>query len=341
MSLFRRAKPATSTTTPVAPAPTSPAPTKTSPSLTIDPTCGDADAARLRDLITAGDWPAARNLLRAEHDDDDFAFLLAVASNVPGCEQWLPNAVRADLADPLPLLLYGTRAIRWAWEARSRARAQRVSRDQFSVFFERLRLAEDCLQDVVRRDPKNTSAWTGLVTLARGLELGLDEAQRRFDQVLEVNPTHFWAHYQMLQQLCRKWGGSHAAIHAFAQNAATAGAPGSRLGSLVATAHLEEWMDQGKEGVNYFKSSEILKQLHTAANRSVRHPDYRQGKGWPQDNNPFAMTFSLSGDQTAAAEQFRVIGNLVTELPWAHLSAGAVSSFTSRRATAYKATASP
>jgi hypothetical protein len=328
MPLFRRTKT-------VAP------PAAPEPSLTIDPAYGDRDAALLRAAMAAGDWPTARGLLLAGHDHDDFAFLVDVASRVPGSERWLPDAVRADLGDPLPLLLYGTRAINWAWEARTGARAKNVGRDQFEVFFERLRLAEDCLQDVVQRDPRNTAALTGLVSLARGLELGQDEARRRFDRVVEQHPTHFRAHVQMLQQVCRKWGGSHEAMHAFARDTVAAAPPGSRLGSLVASAHLEEWMDMGSEGGLYFKSPEVLAQLHAAADRSVRHPDYRQRKGWPQDNNPFAMTFALAFDQAAAAEQFRIIGDLVTELPWAYYRNNAIGAFTSRRATAYAATASP
>jgi hypothetical protein len=317
--------------------------TKTPPSqpdqpaanLTIDPAYGDPDGAAVRAAMAAADWPAARRVLTAGHDSDDFAFLVDVASRVSGCEQWLPDAVRADLGDPLPLLIYGVRAIDWAWEARTRTRAKYVSRDQFQVFFDRLRLAEDCLQDVVRREPGNTAAWTGLVTLARGLQLGQDEAKRRFDRVLAHDPTHFRAHTQMLQQVCRKWSGSHGEMHAFAQQA-TANAPaGSRLGCLVAWAHLEEWLDMGTQGGKYFSNPQVLAELRTAARRSVCHPSYRPRKGWPQDRNPFAMTFALAGDQAAAAEQFRAIGDLVTELPWGYHSDGAIGGFTARRAKAY------
>lgn len=305
MPLFRRAK------TP----PTPPAPAASTPELPIDPAYGDPDATRLRAAMAAGDWPAARQILTADHDHDDFAFLIDTASRVPGSEQWLPDAVRGDLDDLLPSLLYGARAITWAWEARTGARAKYVNADQFAVFFDRLRLAEDCLQDVVRRDPDNTAAWTELITVARGLQLGQDEARRRFDQVIRVHPTHARAHRQLLQQLCKKWSGSHEAMFSFARQAHAAAPPGNKLGILIPEAHIEAWIDTHDS--DYYKSASVLTEIQQAARRTVLHPDYHPGKGWPIAHNTFAMTLALANDHRTAAQLFQTLGDHVTEMPWA------------------------
>jgi hypothetical protein len=326
MPLFRRGPKA---------ARTPPPPAAAQPSLTLDPALGDPDAAQLIAAMAAGDWPTARRLLTAGYDPDDLAFMMGAASGVPGSESWLPAAIREDLDDPLPLLLYGLRAIDWAWEARTRKQAKYVTREQFEVFFDRLRLADDCLQDVVRRDPDNTAAWTGLITLARGLELGIDEGRRRFDRVVAVHPTNVGAHWQLLQQLCEKWAGSHELMHEFARQAVAAAPAGSALGSLIPIAHLEQWLRTENE--RYFSSRQVLTDLHAAADRSVRHPDYRQSKGWPRHNNWFAMAFALAGDQPAAAEQFRVIGDLVTQLPWAYERNDPIGVFLAYRQRAYAA----
>ena len=274
--------------------------------------------------MTAADWPTARAMFSNARDLDDLATFVDVSSNVPGSEQWLPEVVRTEIQDTLPLLVYGARGIRWAWDARTAKRAKYVSREQFQLFFERLRIAEDSLQGVVRREPDNVTAWCYLITLALGLELGIDEAMRRFGEVVRRCPGHVGAHRVMLQQLCRKWGGSHETMHSFARDAMRNAPPGSPLGELVATAHFEHWVDLASQRplTRYLRSAEVLASLHEAADRSVRHPDYRPRRDWPQVHNVFALVFSLAGDREAAAEQFRVIGDLATEFPWAYLDAG-------------------
>ena len=298
-----------------------PKPATTAATVPIDPAFGDPELARLRQAMTDADWPTVRAVFDGAADPDDQATFVDVARHVPGSEEWLPDVVRANLDDTLPLLLYGARVTAWAWEARTGLLPEYVSRDQFEVFFERLRIAEDALQEVVRREPDNTAAWHQLVITARGLELGTDEARRRFDEVVARHPWHIRAHQQMLQQLCLKWFGSHEAMHAFARDAMLAAPAGSALGHLVAVAHLEHWayLAREKPTNRYLRSREVLASLHEAADRSVRHPDYRPRRDWPEISNAFAMAFSLAGDRRAAAEQFEVIGDLATQWPWLYL----------------------
>jgi hypothetical protein len=286
-----------------------------------DPTFGDPDLAGLRQAMTAGDWRTARALFGRAHDPEDLATFVDLAASVPGSEEWLPEVVRAEIQDTLPLLVYGARGIIWAWEARSAKLARYVSKDQFQLFFERLQVAEDSLQGVVRREPDNVAGWYQLIIVARGLQLGLDEAGRRFEQVVARSPGHVHAHRVMLQQLCLKWGGSHEAMHAFARDAMLRAPAGSPLGELVATAHLEHWiyLMRDKPMNRYLRSKEVLASLHEAADRSVRHPSYRPRRDWPNTHNMFALVFSLAGDRGAAAEQFKVIGDRATEFPWNYL----------------------
>ncbi|GIH21273.1 hypothetical protein [Rugosimonospora africana] len=50
------------------------------------------------------------------------------------------------------------------------------------------------------------------------------------------------------------------------------------------------------------------------------------------------MAFSLASDQAAAAEQFRIIGDLVTRHPWAYYSNDPIDAFAARRDRAYAST---
>jgi len=287
----------------------------------IDPAMGDAPAARLRSAMAAADWTTARGIIAGASDAQDQSFYTKIAADVPGSEEWLPGVIRADLTDVLALLVYGARAIVWAWEARTTARARYVSREQFEVFFERLHVAEDALQAVVRRDPDMVPAWHQLLTTARGLRLGVDEARRRFEEVDSRCPGHLFAHRQMLQMLCAKWYGSHEEMHAFARESLARSPFGSPVGSLVAVAHLENWLHLGTDSqrAHYVRRRSVRDSLRDAADSSVCHPDYRRAPGWPEAHNDFAMAFCLAGDYPAAAEQFRSVGAIATKLPWGYL----------------------
>jgi hypothetical protein len=189
---------------------------------------------------------------------------------------------------------------------------------------------------VVRREPDNVTAWYGLVVTSRGRQLGVNETRHRFRQVFARHPGHVRAHQQMLQQLCRKWGGSHEAMHGFAREAMLKAPAGSPLGHLVAIAHLEQWLDlDDAECDRYLHTPSVLGQLHEAADRSVRHPYYRPRPGWAVQHNAFAMAFALAGDQRAAAWHFRAVGDVVTEFPWSYLDGtDPAAAFARRRAQA-------
>jgi hypothetical protein len=86
--------------------------------------------------------------------------------------------------------------------------------------------------------------------------------------------------------------------------------------------------------IGYLMSSQVCDSLHTAADRSVRHPAYQKKPGWPYVHNVFAMAFDLAGERAAAAEQFEIIGDLVTESPWGYTYADPGQGYCLRRAAA-------
>lgn len=66
----------------------------------------------------------------------------------------------------------------------------------------------------------------------------------------------------------------------------------------------------------YLLRGDTIASLHAAADRSVRHPDYRRRLGWQYDFNWFAMPFWQTGQWDAAAEMFAAIGDQMTLRPW-------------------------
>lgn len=309
----------------------------------LDPAYGDPQLARLRQAAAAGGWPAMRALL-APHasreptepteptagDDagadrgDELSRLVEGVMTVPGTETWLADAVAAAPGDPLPLLLSAARHVAWAWEARSHKQARYVEREQFEVFHTRLRIAEEQLYEVAERVPHWAAPWYLLQMSGRGLQVGQDIAARRFEAAVRRCPGHLGAHRQRMQQLCPKWGGSLAQTHEFARASMLAAPEGDPMGELVATAHLEQWLDEGGaaagDGVSVrMRRPEVVAQLHEAADRSVRHPQFVRRRDWTRSVNTFALAFSLAGERSAAAALFRELDGCVTEFPWSYL----------------------
>ncbi|MFD4371838.1 hypothetical protein [Streptomyces sp. NPDC058486] len=286
----------------------------------VDEDGGDPDVRRVREAAVAEDWAAVRDVLDARPESEDRTGLLWAVADVAGVERWIADVMAADPEAPLPRLVAAIRHISWAWEARTAARAQHVSREQFQVFHERLATAETWLYEVAEREPGWTSPWYGLLVTGRGLQVGQEVARRRFDATVRRDPYHLGAHQQRLQQVCEKWGGSHEEMHDFARTAAFGAPGGTLLGQLVAVAHVEHWLalDSGPDA-RYIGQPQVIRSLHEAADHSIRHRDFVRGRGWLQVHNSFAMAFSLAGDLTAARECFHATEGRVTEFPWSYL----------------------
>jgi len=290
----------------------------------IDRSHGDPRLVLLREAAGRGNWPEVRALLDGAADGEDLTWLVEAVMTVPGVENWIQGVVAAEPAAPLPLLVSGARHIEWAWEARTRKMAKYVSKEQFEVFHARLRIAEEQLYTVAERAPRWVVPWYLLQISGRGLQVGQDVAQRRFEAAVRRSPGHLGAHRQHLQQVCRKWSGSHARMHAFAREAMLGDVPGGPLGELVAIAHLERWLDEDGDADavtagGYMSRSAVVLELYEAAEHSVHHPGYVRHRDWTRGFNTFALAFALAGERDAAADLFRVLDGSVTEFPWMYL----------------------
>jgi hypothetical protein len=287
----------------------------------VDPACGNETLALMLRQAGAGDWPALRASLTAVQDPSELTWLLAGVSSVGGIEEWIPEAVAGEPDSALPLLLSGARQVAWAWEARTGARAQHVSEEQWKVFGQRLELAEEQLFEVAEREPEWLAPWYFLQISGRGASVDREAGRVRFEAAVRRCPGHLGSHRQRLQQLCAKWGGSHEQMHAFARSSMLAAPAGSPLGELVALGHLERWLDlpSGADHA-YLRSPDVLAELHEALGRSILHPDYVRPADWKSAYNTFAMVFGLVGEKWTARQLFEAIDGTVTSSPWQYLN---------------------
>jgi hypothetical protein len=306
------------------------------PTLTIDPCLGDGPAIELRAAAMRGDWPGVRDFLLRVDDPDDRYFYVNIATDLPGAQPWLEQWTSAEPTSALALLARGAHEVHWAWEARSGRHAKYVSAEQRRTFVDRLRMAESHLDESAERDPSDPAPWAQLISCGMGRQVGRAEAMRRFHEVTARHRWHVGAHLRMLQQLCEKWGGSHEEMHEFADQTLADMPAGSSIGSVVAWAHFEQWTRlPASEKDAYNSRPEVATRIAEAADRSVRHPDYVRRPGWPNAHAIFACTFNTTSQWAAAAEQFDILGDLVTKLPWAYFSLGPVHKFERTRRETY------
>ncbi|MCL2732247.1 MAG: hypothetical protein FWE15_19750 [Actinomycetia bacterium] len=289
----------------------------------IDPSFGDPRLAAIRAaaLEGAGRWPLIRGHLRAATGDaEDLTFLVAGLHTVAGVERWIGEVAAAEPGDPLPLLVSGARHVGWARHARPPLSGGQVSQERQEVFRARLEIAEEQLLAAAEAAPHWATPWYFLQVSGRGLGAGAEIAERRFEAVRSRSPFDAAGHRERLRQLLPEWGGTHEEARDFARRSTLAAPAGSPLGELVATTCLEGWRERGADPDSVFMTRpEVLRDLHEAADRSVRHQDFVRRRDWTLSFNTFAMAFVLSGDHASARRMFAVLGRQATEFPWQYL----------------------
>ncbi|MEV6299353.1 hypothetical protein AB0M02_08115 [Actinoplanes sp. NPDC051861] len=292
----------------------------------LDPAVAYPTIATLRAALDAGDWPAARAVIDTAAPVERTLLLRACADR-EGTEEFLRGVLTADPADSAAAVLLAQRLMAVSWAAR-------VRRKRGTPFREQLVEAESILVASVSRTPEDLAAWTARLTSARGLELGLPEARRRYDRLAELDACHLPAQSELLQQLTPRWGGTWPDAHTFARAATDAAPLGSHNAVLIAEAHLEQALGEGGGTASgarrHLASTPVLAEVSEAAARSVQHPEFRRTAGWVQVLNTFAMTFCLAGELRTAKTLFDALDGLGTEYPWHYLgdsAAGVIRSY--------------
>ncbi|HEX5596488.1 MAG TPA: hypothetical protein VFX61_10810 [Micromonosporaceae bacterium] len=293
-------------------APSAPAPD-------FDPAAAYPEVKALRAALAARNWAGVRAVCdRAQPSAR--TRLVQFGSDDPEVEGLLREVLARDPDDTLAASMLGSLVTKTGWAVRTGARAKDVTREQFRIFHQMLRQAEQILIDAAARNPADPSVWVNRLTTARGLQLGLSEVRRRYNRLAMYDPHHLPGQSQLLQSLCPKWSGTWEQVHGFAQECMLSAPAGSHNAVLVVVGHLERWLelDYGPDE-QYLRSQAVRDEIYEAARRSVWHPEFRRDLGWVWVRNTFAMIFSVMGEAAAAANEFAALGNLATEDPWHYL----------------------
>jgi hypothetical protein len=294
---------------------------------------GDRELYAVFQSAEARNWSAVRELL-SKQSGNDLSTLIAGLCGKQSLAEWLPEAIGKESEDAIARAVLGAEAIGRAWRIRTAQRAPHVSQEQFREFHRILREAEEHLYAAAELDSRSAAPWHSLLVSGRGLQVGMEIQQRRFEAVLERSPDHLRAHQQMLQQLCRKWSGSHERMHAFATEAMR-GPYGDELGVLIPRAYYEHYgyLPQNSPERAFIRSAESRAELQEAADRTIFRPGYRPARDPYAAANVFAWTFTAARMWPQARAAFEASAGVVVN--WGDF-ADPVAVYLHQRDLAYK-----
>ncbi|PFG43288.1 hypothetical protein ATJ88_1973 [Isoptericola jiangsuensis] len=308
------------------------APTKRTTEPDFDPWRCEPDLQPLRAAARSGDVATVHDALVRLGGDEQATVAHCLLAEIDELDGPWRAALAAQPADPVLGTLRAARLTVTAWRARGSGRASTVTREGWRMFSADLEAAERTLVEVCGRHPDHTPAWDARLTTARGLELGLAEARRRYARVEALDPHRTWAQRSLVQQLCPKWSGSWEDAFGFARERAAAAPDGHPSAALVAAVHVERWLED-KDGA---LTGDVLDEIEAAAARSVLHERSTPSTATSHAHSELAMLLSVGGRPAAAHAHFEALGDAPTDSGWCY-TAGPGREYLRRRRTALKA----
>lgn len=230
--------------------------------------------------------------------------------------RWLRAWRAEDGDDPDAALVAAELEICLAWEARTSARAQHVSRKQFEIFFRTLHQAVPVIEKAVELNPGDPVPWSVALHHARGIQAPRRDFDELLLHVMDCDPDHYGCHSSALQYLCAKWYGSHEEMFDFAETAAARARPGRLLAALPIEAVTEYLTEHpGRRG------PVPRQRVNAAVDRALEVcAGYEAGdRDAARIRNHLALALVRCGRWEEALRQFELIGTDVRKFPWAYL----------------------
>jgi len=230
--------------------------------------------------------------------------------------QWL-EAWRAAAPDDPDLATVTARVlVEQAWEQRSHARAEDVSREQFEAFHTTLADATAQIQRAVDLSPGDPEPWSLALIHARGLEAPGEVFDGYLRALWETDRYHTEGNTQAMQYLCEKWFGSHDEMWRFV-GAAVDGAPAdARIQTLPLDALLEHTAQASGAAL-----TEDPARVEEAISRARGYLDANPDAGHhltARTRNVLARVLFFLHRFDEAYDQLVAIGPHATEFPWGY-----------------------
>jgi hypothetical protein len=288
----------------------------------IDPSRGDAEAARLRAAVASGDWRAVDQALGAATEPLRREFLVDAISQDSGDPAWADPWIREQPASAAARLMWGACAAQYAWKVRTGAVPQHVSRDRMAGFHEWLMNAEEQLGHASTLAPDDSAPWVNLLWCAVGLGTPFPETQERWDGVFRRNPGSELGAMAFTTYIGPRWSGTSELMWEFVRGHVASLPEGSPLWFLVPHAHLEQWVAERMEPATkehagrYFQEPNVQAEISDAYRRYLASPARRPSYLEPQHRELFAGCFYMMGMRDILRKELELVGPGIQSLPW-------------------------
>lgn len=221
-----------------------------------------AEQTALVARVRAGDWQAGADWVEAAgqvwEERHHRAGVLAAAGAEDG--GWLPAWRAARPADPTAALVHAAAEVAVAWNVRGSLSSQHTTTEQFALFHDALLTARAAAHEAQRlADPADPVPYVNELPIARGLGYSYEQFQELWAEIVKRDPKMQSAWSGALQYWCAKWRGSHERAEEFGREAAAQGEPGDLLSLVLLRAHFEhENHEADLDPDVYYKQPEIV-----------------------------------------------------------------------------------
>lgn len=238
--------------------------------------------------------------------------------------EYLPNSVNLEKLPDTPAgnLIKGAGAIKLAWKARGSGTAKTVSEVGWVMFHDYLHTAGKHLTRASEQDAEDPTPFAFLQTVAMGLQLERKFSQAWLQEALKRDPINQQAHMRHLGLLCKKWGGSHEEMYAFARETTQRIPWDSTLNSILYCAFEEHFLylsafDHDKLGARRFiMDNQVRAESIAVYEKSLKKRNVISQVSDYMPHNITAWWFLVLNIPEVVRAETKKIGPYFTDFPW-------------------------
>lgn len=168
-----------------------------------------------------------------------------------------------------PHVIMGEFWLNHAWNARGRGYAEKVTKEGWKLFAERLAKADKALAKAWKLNPKDERIALKMIAVSRGQGNDRPRMEEWFERAMVINPASFEACTAKLFYLEPKWHGTPEVMLAFGRECVASTIWKGRVPLALAEAHedLAKYLQDADAKRAYWKQPSVWKDIESAYHR--------------------------------------------------------------------------
>ena len=226
-------------------------------------------------------------------DSSDEAFMEHIAR----VEKWIAQRP----ACLMPRILLADAWLSYAWKARGTEYAYKVDRENWALFKERLRRANEVLADAFRLEEKCPELYLKALNAALGNGGDREAFEELFNQGVALEPTYYSLYNAKALYLLPQWYGEPGEWERFAQDAANK--VGGEQGDIILFAVYTRMMQLQNNNFEFMQKHQAIAPQLLAGFRAI---DKLYGSSPQRLNQACFISFSTNDNKTPAELMKRI-----------------------------------